>query len=273
MSGGGVPIGEDDLHAWVDGRLPPPRAVQVEEWLSAHPAEAARIAAYRRQRDELRAWLAPKAGEAVPLRLRVSGLAVAQRGRLRRRLSGVAAALALFVSGAGAGWLAGRQPAPSAMTASQAVLAQQIKADALLAHVTYVAENRHAVEVPAREEEHLITWLSNRLGRKLVVPDLAPHGFRLMGGRLLPGENAPAAQFMYVDAEGTRLTLYVRAEPGEGPVGFELLERAGVSGFRWLDHGFGYAVLAEAGRERLLAVAEAVSRQLPLATPPRGAPL
>ena len=46
-------------------------------------------------------------------------------------------------------------------------------------------------------------WLSKRLGRPLVVPDLAAVGFRLMGGRLLPAEDGPAAQFMYETGKGT----------------------------------------------------------------------
>jgi anti-sigma factor RsiW len=57
--------------------------------------------------------------------------------------------------------------------------------------------------------------LSKRLGRQLVVPDLAVAGFRLMGGRLLPAEDGPAAQFMYENANRDRLTLYLRAGVGD----------------------------------------------------------
>ena len=49
------------------------------------------------------------------------------------------------------------------------------------------------------------------------APDLTGFGFRLMGGRLLPAStNGVAAQLMYDDDHGTRLTLYLRnGETGE----------------------------------------------------------
>ena len=249
------PIGEDDLQAWVDGRLSPTRQMEVESWLERNPAEATRLNAYREQRDRLRAWLAPKAAECVPLRLRPEALRTARRGRWMGRLRVAAACAGLLVLGGGGGWLLrGAVPSPS----EPAVLA----ADAVQAHLTFVTEVRHPVEVPADQEAHLVTWLSNRLGRKLTVPDLAGLGFRLMGGRLLPGETVPAAQFMYADAQGTRLTLYLRAEPGDTGTGFEVVQRDGVTGFRWFERGFGYVVLAEMNRERLLQAAETIYKQV-----------
>lgn len=37
-------------------------------------------------------------------------------------------------------------------------------------------------------------------------------GYELIGGRLLPGNAGPVAQFMYHDSSGQRLTLYVSTE-------------------------------------------------------------
>ncbi len=78
---------------------------------------------------------------------------------------------------------------------------------AAAAHLTFVVDARHPVEVTAAQEGHLVQWLSNRLGRPLRVPDLAGLGFHLIGGRLLPGSAGPAAQFMFDDDNGTRLTI------------------------------------------------------------------
>lgn len=78
---------------------------------------------------------------------------------------------------------------------------------------------------------------------------------------MLPGDGVPAAQFMYEDG-GARLTLHMHAEPSDSGTGFELVDRGGITGFRWMEDGCGYAVLAEAGREHLLPVAEAVHRSL-----------
>jgi anti-sigma factor RsiW len=72
------------------------------------------------------------------------------------------------------------------------------------------------VEVDAGQEAHLVQWLSKRLGRQLVVPDLASAGFRLMGGRLLSAEDGPAVQFMYENGNGERLTLNLRTGVGGG---------------------------------------------------------
>ena len=71
------------------------------------------------------------------------------------------------------------------------------------------------MEVDAGQEAHLMQWLSKRLGRQLVTPDLSGAGFRLMGGRLLPAEDGPAAQFMYENGTGERLTLYLRSGIGD----------------------------------------------------------
>ena len=77
-------------------------------------------------------------------------------------------------------------------------------ADALAAHRTFAVEVRHPVEVDAAQEAHLVQWLSKRLGRPLVVPDLSATGYRLMGGRLLPAGSGAAAQLMYENGAGDR---------------------------------------------------------------------
>lgn len=69
------------------------------------------------------------------------------------------------------------------------------------------------MEVAADQEAHLVAWLSKRLGTPLKVPRLDTLGFGLVGGRLLPGDQGPVAQFMYQDGQGQRLTLYVPYKP------------------------------------------------------------
>ena len=81
--------------------------------------------------------------------------------------------------------------------------------DAVIAHAVFVPEVRHPVEVTAKDEAHLVQWLTRRLGAPVKAPVLQAEGFRLLGGRLLSGTEAPRAQFMYEDANGRRLTLYV----------------------------------------------------------------
>jgi anti-sigma factor RsiW len=113
--------------------------------------------------------------------------------------------LALLVVGGIGGWAAPDATTTlvlSTPTAPAAAAARMITADAIAAHRRTFSV-RHPVEVGAGQEAHLVQWLSKCLGRPLVVPDLAAVGFRLMGGRLLPAEDGPAAQFMYENGKGT----------------------------------------------------------------------
>ena len=59
MSGDPRPVGEDDLHGLIDGRLEPERQALVEAWLRGNPARAAEVSADRALRERLRARLAP----------------------------------------------------------------------------------------------------------------------------------------------------------------------------------------------------------------------
>jgi anti-sigma factor RsiW len=261
----GRPVEEDDLHARIDGQLPRERIEDVEAYLAAHPEEQARFSQYAQQRQALRAAFAAQASEPIPNRLRVAHLLAQQRRQGRRHLAQIAAAACLIVVGGIGGWAARDFTGPVSSLPPGAV-ARMITADAIAAYRTFSVEVRHPVEVDAGQEAHLVQWLSKRLGRQLVVPDLAATGFRLMGGRLLPAEDGPAAQFMYENDNGERLTLYLRTGVG-GETAFRYHEEGGIGAFYWSDEGFGYAIAAKADRDLLLRVAELVYRQ----TSPDGA--
>jgi anti-sigma factor RsiW len=51
-----------------------------------------------------------------------------------------------------------------------------------------------------------------------------------MGGRLLPAEDGPAAQFMYENGTGERLTLYFRNGIGD-ETAFRYHEEVGIGAF------------------------------------------
>ncbi len=79
------PIGEDDLQAYLDGRLVPGRLRAVETYLAESPAAASRVAVEAEQRQALRDRLAFKAAEPIPARLRVAHLVEAGRRPARFR--------------------------------------------------------------------------------------------------------------------------------------------------------------------------------------------
>ena len=260
MTGEDIPIGEDELQAFVDERLDASRRAAVETHLAQHPELKERIATERRQRASLRAQLQSKAAEPIPARLRIASIQAARRARFVRRASLAAAAMAIFVVGASAGWFAsGLRPAAPAMVALAPTTS--VAQGAAAAYRTFVVEVVHPVEVGVAQEAHLLQWLSKRLGRKLQAPDLAPFGYRLIGGRLLPGGSGAAAQLMYEDAAGKRLTLYVRAADGT-ETAFRFQQDGDAATFAWIDQGFGFAVTAMASRDELLPIAEAVYKGL-----------
>lgn len=251
------PIGEDDLQAFVDDRLDGTRRAAVEAHLAAHPEIAERVAAERRQRAALRTELEAKFSEPVPARLRIANLRSRRRSFWTRAGANAAAAVAIFVAGAAAGWFASAiAPSPVATAAAPTASVAQ---GATAAFRTFVVEVAHPVEVGVQQEQHLLQWLSKRLGRRLAAPDLSRFGYRLMGGRLLPGGAGAAAQLMYDDASGRRLTIYVRAADGT-ETAFRFQREGDAATFAWIDQGFGFAVTAVATREELLPIAEAVYR-------------
>ncbi|TFW16229.1 anti-sigma factor family protein, partial [Duganella callida] len=134
---------------------------------------------------------------------------------------------------------------------------------AALAHAVYAPEVRHPVEVGADQQAHLVAWLSRRLGAPLKPPQLGAQGYALEGGRLLPGQSGPVAQFMYRDASGARLTLYVSTEQTHNSeTGFRYAREGDVSVFYWIDGRFGYALSGNLDKTALAGLANAVYAQL-----------
>ncbi|MCE4226808.1 anti-sigma factor [Methylobacterium sp. C25] len=249
------PVGEDDLHAFIDGRLAPERRVVVETWLAKNPETAERVRADRALRERLRERLAPIAAEPIPARLRIENLH-RQRASARRWLP-IAAAIVLSLGAGGAGGWFTRGSLGTRSSDDVTPMTQ----DAVTAFRTFVVEAAHPVEVRANEEPHLVQWLSRRLDHPVRVPDLTSQGFRLMGGRVLPAGDRPAALLMYDDTEGTRLTLYSR-HGADGHSGIRYAREGDVTAFSWSEGGLSYAVTARISEARLLTIAQSVDAQL-----------
>jgi len=245
---------EAELQAWVDGRLAPSRRAEVSSYLEARPEEAARLQAYRRQVQELRAIFNPVLDEPLPW----SHTQPPRRVWPWRRIAaGVTIAVGAGLLGGVAGWALRGVEQP--VLAARADLPRQ----AALAHAVYAPEVRHPVEVGVDQQQHLVAWLSKRLGTALRPPQLGGLGYELVGGRLLPGDSGPVAQFMYADGSGQRLTLYVSSGQKEKrETGFRFAQEGNVSVFYWIDGSFGYALSAGIGRGELGRIANTVYDQL-----------
>ena len=255
------------LSAFVDGEVSDAERERIAMVLDVHPQAAERVAAWRAQKAALRvlcgvpredahrppenhadstAGAAHDAGEPAVIVLRPRTPWWRRAGMAACWLA-VGAGLALAL-----GPLAPRltRGAWSGLGAQAPSFAE--RAD--IAYAVYTPERRHPVEVAASEEEHLINWLSKRLNRPLSVPSLQEYGYSLVGGRLLPGEAGPAAQFMYENRSGARLTLYVTGTARD-ETAFRLLRDGNRRTFYWISDGMGYALSGPIAEGKLRSIA------------------
>ena len=246
------PILESDLQTYVDRQLPDDRSAQVEGYLAANPEEGEKVRFYRELNDALHTLFDPVLNEPVPLKLQPAG--VWRMGLVKQ----CALILVSLTLGAAVGWTA------------RGFFSKPLDIDgiswprkAAMAHLVYSPERRHAVEVGAAEETHLVNWLSKRLGFALKIPHLSEKGYDLVGGRLLPGDQGPVAHFMYQNQTRQRLTLYVRTDiKGTPTTAFRFYEQGPVRVFYWLDGAVGYALSGRVHKDELLRVARVIYQEL-----------
>ena len=288
FSRGPQPVAQDDLHRLVDGRLTAAEAAALQARLAHEPGVLATRDAWQVQREQLRQLHGALLAEPVPATLLEAVQRTEQaRGQIDRwwRWGGMAAAV-LMAFGIG-WWSRGMAPLPAGTVLAQNASPAGFVRQATVAHAVYAPEVRHPVEVAAAQQEHLVAWLSKRLGRPLKLPQLAAQGYELVGGRLLPGTAGNAgdagvarAQFMYQNAGGERITLYLgaldaalagRGKPApsmNAETAFSFSSDGPVPSFYWVDRGFGYALAGPLPRPALLALAQAVYLQLESAAAP-----
>lgn len=243
-------IAEDKLLAWYHGELDESAAEAVATALADDPTAQALVEEWRQQDGALTALLAPVAQEPVPPRL-----ARIARREPRPRWLQAAAMIAMLAVGLAGGWFAAQLSGREGPTRSLAEAA-------IAAHETYVVEVLHPVEVTASDAAHLTGWVSKRLGQQITPPDFAAQGFRLMGGRVLPGETGAAAMFLYENDQGRRVSLYVAPTPKPEETAFQFTEAPGVQSFWWTDRDLSYAVVGDVPRAALRSIAIAAYDQL-----------
>ena len=268
-------IDDELLSAWVDGELDgqPEQRERVEAWLREHPQDAERVRQWSADRQALREGLASMLDEPVPRRFAALVLADEPASTRHWRRAAMAAGLLLAggVIGAllGRHWPAGDAAGPQAAASAGANGSGWVQR-AAYAHSVYVPEPRHAVEVKA-QEEHLARWLTRRIDVPVKLFDLRDQGFALVGGRLLPDGPGKSAQLMYQDAQGIRITVYLRKPDQATEAAFRYEQQGDVGLFYWVEAGAGYALVGALPKEQLLALAQEIYRQHPVAGAPAAA--
>ena len=249
------PITSDDLQAFVDNELTADRRRLIEAYLSDTPEAAATVADWTRQKDMIAALYGGVAEAAVPDRLDTQSLLRRRRERLLgwRR---VAAAFAMLAIGVAGGWEAARYRAGSAAAPDPLV------ASAMDAHQLYAGDTARPVEIRAEDGPALKAWLSHRLNRTINLPNLQAFDLRLIGGRLLPNEAGAAAQLMYEDEMGRRVTIYVAPAASESDIPFAHIRDKQLEAVFWSDDAIHCAVVGNLPLDRLQGIAKAAYRQL-----------
>jgi anti-sigma factor RsiW len=256
VSGAGR-ISEIELHAFVDGELVGEEVAEVEAALATAPEDLRFARAIADLNGRLTQHYAYVLDEPIPAGMAALAARAARSGRrwapAQARALGIAA---LLIAGAVAGYTV------AALGRGEAWRQPSFVANAFSAHQVFVPEVRHPVEVGAAEEKHLVQWLTRRLGTDVRAPELNGHGWKLVGGRLLPDRGQAAAQFMYEDATGRRLTLYVRKEAGLTDAAFRFAERGDCAAFYWIDRSLAYALAGRLDRSELMQLASSIFGQL-----------
>ena len=236
-----------DLHAYVDRELDARRMEEVRRLLATMPEVARAAAAYEDQKSAVRAAFDPVLQEQLPARF-------AYRSGPKSWGRPIYAAVLGLVAGIALGW----------WIRGDTAMAQRpdIPRQAAIAHAVFAPEVRHPVEVTSKEEAHLVRWLSKRLGADVRAPQLQTLGYELLGGRLLADVGRPNAQFMYQDANGRRLTLYVSTDARNRDTAFRYAREGDLHVFYWIDRTLGYALAGDAGKDEMLRIARAVYEQL-----------
>jgi anti-sigma factor RsiW len=247
------PITEDDLNAYVDQALDQARHGDVEAYLAANPDVARRIAAYGRDRDALRAALAPVAAEPAPPELNLNNLIAARKNAPAPWWRAVAAALLIGAGGLG-GWSMHDTLKPSAGIAA---LAQEAAAS----YAVYAPDTVRPVEMRADAKLELVAWASQRLGYPVAIPDLSVAGFRFMGGRLIATAHGPGLLLMFDDDKGTRLVMLTRAMAVDRDKPMKEIAAGPATSFNWAQNGIGYSLIGPVTPAVLHPLANEIGKQ------------
>jgi anti-sigma factor RsiW len=250
---------DEQLQAYVDNELDEITACEVEKYLQLNPQLAEEINDYQQYNADLHRLFDPVLDEKIPERLQAK---TAKPSKSPWFSYSQAASLFLAVAiGVIIGWMSRAELAPTVASVQQAT--NTLVQDAFAYHAVYTPEVLHPVEVDASQQQHLTKWLSKRLKTKIRAPDLAKLGFNLLGGRLLESGNEPAAQFMYENEHGQRLTLFARHRFNtENETAFHYASAGKINGFYWIDDQLSFVIVSAIPKAEISRVSHYVYQTL-----------
>ncbi|EJT06106.1 anti-sigma factor [Rhizobium sp. CCGE 510] len=249
------PILDADLDAYVDGELDVARRIQVESYLSDHPAIAAKVMADLSVKGELRLALAGESAFGRPetrdaARRLERGLSY---GRIVHSMQRIAA-VGILVT---AGWVAHNSfGAFSATEVSASVPAPAYVEDAVRAYQTAALRQSMPAQTPATYSADDI-----RAATAIVMPEL-PKDWKVADVQIFPSEFGPSVEMAIEQSDGKRLSLFA-VRPGAfevKPVSHLALEKAEAA--YWQIGEVAYALIADESGLNLDQAAERLARSL-----------
>jgi len=250
---------DEELQAYVDGELDQNTRQAVEIYLQKNPDKAQEIHDYVQYNAGLHQLFDSVLDESIPVRLKVD-----EHSRKKSHWPSLAQAASLFLAigiGVIAGWVGRAEYAPAPISYQQS--SASLVKDAFAFHVVYTPEVLHPVEVDASQQKHLSKWLSKRLKTEIRPPQLDQLGFHLLGGRLLESANEPAAQFMYENEQGRRLTVFARHRfDNESETAFQYAREGKINGFYWVDQQLSFVIVSDGSKQQISKVSHLVYQAL-----------
>jgi anti-sigma factor RsiW len=244
-----------ELHAYVDGQLGVEGRRRVEAYVEQHPEALEQIKDYQILKQQIQSLFNPVADEPVPDRF----LRPRARVGLWRHLKTLVAAGLILATGISIGLYLGTDLEFAEHAGLDDI--DHIVNETVMAYAVYTPEVQHPVEVGADQKDHLVEWLSKRMGTHMRVPKLNQLGMQLIGGRLLATEYGPGALLMYESNAGRRIVLYA-CESDEKATAFHFAEQQDVLVYYWIDGKLSYAVAGRIPRDKLLPLAKSAYDQL-----------
>ncbi|MFS8145832.1 anti-sigma factor family protein [Rhizobium sp. BR 249] len=249
------PILDADLDAYVDGELDVARRIQVESYLSDHPAIAAKVMADLSMKGELRLALAGESafGRAETrdaARRLERGLSY---GRIFHSMQRIAAVGILIA----AGWVAHNSfGAFSATEVAASVPAPAYVEDAVRAYQTVTLRESMPSQKPTISSADDI-----RAATAIVMPEL-PKDWKVADVQIFPSEFGPSVEMAIEETNGKRLSLFA-VRPGAfevQPVSHVALEKTEAA--YWQIGEVAYALIADDSSFNLDQAAERLARSL-----------
>jgi anti-sigma factor RsiW len=261
MANSAKTVTEADLQSYVDNRLNRLRGGEVEKFLFENPVIKTELREYQLFNRSFHHMFDAVLEERLPKRLLQFDQVQSQK---KRRFSFAQAAMVLLALMVGlvSGWFGRAEFGGVAGDVAGDSTLSMVR-EAFSYHAVYTPEVRHPVEVESSQQGHLVAWLSKRLKTRVTAPELSKAGFKLLGGRLLSSGNSPAAQFMYENSKGQRVTLFTRKrQGGEVDSAFRYASKGRVNGFYWTDSDLSFVLISDIPKNEISNLAHVVYEKL-----------